>query len=227
MNLFRVLSFLSMVGLASLAPGGSQVAHAAGLDVVVTDSNGDLVINAVVTLTNSEGSSSELIVSDIQTSASGLLMSMNQRDKAFIPNVLPVHVGTRVTFPNQDDTQHHVFSFSRPKQFEMRLNAGSIGEGILFDVPGIVTVGCNIHDNMVGHIYVSSTPLFAASDEQGLAQFSDLAPGTYTLKLWHQRMNGREDNFSQTVTILADVDRRADAQIRLKPQRSDRRRRRY
>jgi hypothetical protein len=109
----------------------------------------------------------------------------------------------------------------------MRLNAGSIGEGILFDVPGIVTVGCNIHDNMVGHIYVSSTPLFAASDEQGLAQFSDLAPGTYTLKLWHQRMNGREDNFSQTVTILADVDRRADAQIRLKPQRSDRRRRRY
>jgi len=216
-----------MVGLASLAPGGSQVAHAAGLDVVVTDSNGDLVINAVVTLTNSEGSSSELIVSDIQTSASGLLMSMNQRDKAFIPNVLPVHVGTRVTFPNQDDTQHHVFSFSRPKQFEMRLNAGSIGEGILFDVPGIVTVGCNIHDNMVGHIYVSSTPLFAASDEQGLAQFSDLAPGTYTLKLWHQRMNGREDNFSQTVTILADVDRRADAQIRLKPQRSDRRRRRY
>jgi plastocyanin len=227
MNSIRVLGFLPVVGFVSLVSLGTQAVHAAGLDVIVTDSSGELVINAVVTLTNSEGTSSELIVNDITASATGLLTPMAQHDQAFIPDILPIHVGTRVTFPNQDDRQHHVFSFSRPKQFEMRLNAGSTGEGILFDVAGVVTVGCNIHDHMVGHIYVSSTPLFAASDEQGLAQFTDLAPGTYTLKLWHQRMNGDEDNYSQTVTILEDVDRREDAQIRLKPQRNDRRRRRY
>lgn len=227
MKLVRLFCLLSLFGSVILAPVGLQIVDAAGLDVLVSDSDGELIVNVVVTLSNADGQSIGIAVSDITTSATGLLASMDQHDQAFVPEVLPIHVGTRVTFPNEDDTQHHVFSFSQPKQFEMRLNAGSTGEGILFDVPGIVTVGCNIHDHMIGHIYVSETPMFAISNGQGLAQFRDLAPGTYTLKLWHQRMNGNEDNFSQSVTIIDDLNRSADAQIRLKRQRGERGRRRY
>jgi len=220
----HVFGFVKIYFLLALVALYTQQLNAAGLDVRVTTDDGEPVQNAVVILTEDEGG---LSVSGTSAPPSGLTVAMNQRDEAFVPEVMPVHVGTRVTFPNQDDKLHHVYSFSAPKQFEMRLNAGSIGEGILFDVPGVVAVGCNIHDDMVGHIYVSSSPLFTVSNEEGMVEFSELQPGSYTLNVWHQRLRGREENFSQAITISADLNNSADVQIRLRRQRNNNSRRRY
>ena len=92
---------------------------------------------------------------------------MDQRNSAFAPGVLAIQAGTAVAFPNSDTVQHQVYSFSTPKPFELPLYAGTPRAPILFDQPGVVVVGCNIHDWMIGYIVVLDTPHFAKTDAAG------------------------------------------------------------
>ena len=75
--------------------------------------------------------------------------------------------GTSVAFPNSDNIRHHVYSFSLAKRFELRLYQGTQSAPVVFDSPGVVVLGCNIHDWMVGYIYVTDDSRFAVSDEHG------------------------------------------------------------
>ncbi len=109
---------------------------------------------------------------------------MDQVGKQFVPRVLAVSTGTAVAFPNRDDIRHHVYSFSEPKRFELRLYHGTPSQPVQFDSPGLVVLGCNIHDWMVGYIYVSADPWVAVTDVQGIARFA-LPAGDYPLTLWH------------------------------------------
>lgn len=114
---------------------------------------------------------------------------MDQRQKMFVPGVLAIRVNTLVRFPNSDDIRHHVYSFSPAKKFELRLYHGMTAEPVLFDKPGTVVLGCNIHDSMVAYIYVVETEYFAVADEQGKIRIN--APdGNYQLQVYHPRMNG-------------------------------------
>ncbi|HEX4852682.1 methylamine utilization protein [Arenimonas sp.] len=119
--------------------------------------------------------------------APGAFAVMDQRDSAFVPGVLPVQVGTAVSFPNSDQVQHQVYSFSTPKPFELPLYAGTPRAPILFDKPGVVVVGCNIHDWMIGYIVVLDTPHFGKSGADGALTLS-APPGRYTLRVWHARL---------------------------------------
>jgi len=112
--------------------------------------------------------------------------AMNQRDSMFVPGVLPVQVGTLVRFPNSDNIQHHVYSFSDAKRFELPLYTGRDAPPVLFDVTGVVVVGCNIHDWMIGHIVVLDTPYFAKTGADGIARLQ-APPGDYDLRVWHVR----------------------------------------
>jgi plastocyanin len=109
---------------------------------------------------------------------------MDQRNMMFAPNVLPVTVGTSVRFPNSDNIRHHVYSFSPAKRFELPLYAGVQAEPVLFDKPGVVTLGCNIHDWMVGYIVVLDTPYFAKTGSDGKARLQ-VPAGAYQLSIWH------------------------------------------
>lgn len=111
---------------------------------------------------------------------------MDQRDSAFVPGVLPVQVGTTVSFPNSDTVQHQVYSFSPAKPFELPLYAGTPLAPVTFDRAGVVVVGCNIHDWMIGHIVVLDTPHFAKTDASGVARI-ELPAGSYQLQAWHAR----------------------------------------
>lgn len=108
-----------------------------------------------------------------------------QQDLTFRPFVSAVQAGTAVDFPNQDKTRHHVYSFSPAKVFELKLYADKPEAPVLFDTPGIVALGCNIHDYMQAYVYVGESPFLAVTDEQGIATFSELPAGNYQLKLWH------------------------------------------
>jgi hypothetical protein len=99
--------------------------------------------------------------------------------------VLAVRSGTRVAFPNSDNIRHHVYSFSPAKHFELRLYQGTPSEPVLFDKPGAVVLGCNIHDWMVGYVYVTDDPWFAVSDAQGRVQLDSVPVGSYAVSLWH------------------------------------------
>lgn len=148
--------------------------HAASLQAELLDSQGQPLANAVLSLRSFAGAST--------APASAI---MDQRSQQFAPNVLAVRSGTSVTFPNSDNIRHHVYSFSLAKRFELRLYQGTPSEPVIFDKPGVVVLGCNIHDWMLGYVYVTDDPWFAVSDEQGRLRIDQLPAGTYLASLWH------------------------------------------
>lgn len=113
---------------------------------------------------------------------------MDQRSRRFVPHVLTVQVGTAVDFPNSDNIQHHVYSFSQPKRFELPLYKGGAAEPVTFDVPGVEVLGCNIHDWMLGYIYIADTPYFGKADIAGYLRIEALPAGRYEVQLWHPQV---------------------------------------
>lgn len=85
---------------------------------------------------------------------------MDHRDMQYRPHVLAVQRGTSVAFPNRDQVRHHVYSFSPAKRFEVPLYRGREADPVVFDTAGVVILGCNIHDHMVGYVVVVDTPHF-------------------------------------------------------------------
>ena len=108
-----------------------------------------------------------------------------QKGLNFQPFVSVVPQGTLVEFPNLDKTRHHVYSFSKAKTFELKLYAGKPEAPVLFDQAGIVTLGCNIHDNMLAYLYISQSKFAAVSGENGEVVFANLPEKPFTLRLWH------------------------------------------
>src|SRR5207244_10959760 len=109
-----------------------------------------------------------------------------QKDLAFLPPLLPVQVGTRVEFPNLDDTYHSIFSYSPAKRFDLgryRPEDRPIPSQT-FDKPGLVTLRCDIHEHMRGLILVVNTRYFVISDADGRFRLRGLPSGRYTLKAW-------------------------------------------
>jgi len=110
---------------------------------------------------------------------------VDQVNKEFLPLVVPVQLGAAVTFPNKDNIRHHVYSFSPAKVFQLKLYSGTPSKPVVFDKPGPVVLGCNIHDWMVGYIYVVDTPYFVKTDLTGTATLDNLPAGDYELRIWH------------------------------------------
>lgn len=115
----------------------------------------------------------------------GTRASIDQRDRRFAPGVIGIQTGTSVTFPNSDDVRHHVYSFSRPNDFQINLYHGEPSEDVIFEHSGIVSLGCNIHDGMVGYIAVVDTPHVATTDADGKLVLTGLPAGRHRLQLWH------------------------------------------
>ncbi|HZP59249.1 MAG TPA: carboxypeptidase regulatory-like domain-containing protein [Opitutaceae bacterium] len=133
---------------------------------------------------------------------------MVQKDLAFVPMLLPVQTGTRVEFPNLDNTYHNIFSYSPAKRFDLgryRSDERPIPSEV-FDTPGLVTVRCDIHEHMRGLILVLNTPYFVLSDGEGTYRLSGLPPGHYVLKAWIDSRTTRE----QAVELRDDTTLRAD-----------------
>lgn len=114
---------------------------------------------------------------------------VDQINKRFVPALSIVQTGTSVAFPNSDHIRHQVYSFSPAKTFNLKLYAGSPKVDVPFDTPGLVVLGCNIHDTMVGFIAVVDTPYFGKTGEDGRLRI-DLPPGSYRMRVWHPAMAG-------------------------------------
>ena len=167
-----------------------ETARSAGIDVVVRDANGAPAFNAVVYAFPVGGKKPLLNVKPV---------IVDQIDKEFSPDVTVIPVGTPVFFPNDDDIRHHVYSLSQAKMFELPLYSGKKAEPIVFDKPGIVALGCNIHDWMVAFIYVVDTPYFAKTGKDGKARIEFPDDGEYNLFVWHPWMKGKPEDMRKTV----------------------------
>lgn len=146
---------------------------------------------------------------------------MDQQNKIFVPHVLAVPVGTLVDFPNTDSVNHYVYSFSEIKKFQFKLFKGDLEKHqMLFDKPGLVTLGCNIHDFMLGYIFVAPTPYVGVSDSKGQVMLSLPDKGEFNLAIWHERGN---ENLNQLAKKISMNTLHQDIEIKftktLKPQR--------
>jgi plastocyanin len=185
-------------------------AGAATLEGVVKDGAGKPVQDAVVYAIAPSG------VRPATTRAGRAII--DQQDKEFVPHVKPVQTGTPVWFPNKDDIRHHVYSFSPAKKFELPLYTGTPAAPVLFDKPGVVVFGCNIHDWMLGYVFVLETPWFAVTGADGAVQLKDLPPGAYEVRVWHPRMPETGAPPSRRVTLAAGKTEPVEFRIALKPE---------
>lgn len=149
----------------------------ADIDLQILDQSGQPLPEAVVLLR------SESLKQPAEPMAP---VEMAQVDREFVPGVVVVTQGTPVEFPNRDDVRHHVYSFSPAKTFELKLYIGKPKAPVVFDQAGVVELGCNIHDTMIGWILVSDTPIYGRTDSEGQVTLKTDAEGPYTVAIWHR-----------------------------------------
>lgn len=128
---------------------------------------------------------------------------VEQRDLQFSPFVLIVPPGADVSFPNFDNVRHHVYSFSPVRRFELRLYAREQARSVRFDRPGIVALGCNIHDGMIAYIDVVDTGLAVRTDAQGRATLTGVPVGPAVARLWHPWLRAPNNRVEGNWTIAA------------------------
>lgn len=129
--------------------------------------------------------------------------TMVQQNIAFAPHVLVVPVGTTVRFPNKDKVRHHVYSFSKPAKFEIKLFGQDESRSFTFTTAGAVALGCNIHDQMSGFIKVVDTPFAIKSDGSGTARINGMATGTAQVTVWHPLLKAKDNEIILNIPIPA------------------------
>jgi hypothetical protein len=167
----------SLVACAVLGLAGWLAAvplPASPFAAVVKNAKGALVADAVIALVPLDGAPLPPPTGN----------EIPQRDQEFTEYVTVVQSGARVLFPNRDSVQHHVYSLSKAKKFELPLYNPGQSESFVFDVSGVVTLGCNIHDWMVAYLFVVPTPYFAKTDHEGSASVA-APPGRYRVDVMH------------------------------------------
>lgn len=204
-SMLRRLFFVLFIASVS-----SAHARNAEIAVTVTDQQGKPVADAVVVAVPSDDK--------VRPPVRPREDAIHQVDKEFMPKVQIVLVGAPVSFPNNDSVRHHVYSFSPAKRFELPLYVGVPARPLVFDKPGVVVLGCNIHDWMVGYIYVSESPYVAKTGADGKAVIADLPPRAYVVRVWHPQLEGAEETTRKNVD--ASRARRIDIAwtLKLKPE---------
>ncbi|QYJ84669.1 methylamine utilization protein [Shewanella mesophila] len=157
----------------------SAQVHSASIKIDISDSQTRPIADAVVELISAQETLA--VPNEIVTEH----YEIQQQNRTFNPFVLAIPQGAKVDFPNLDKTRHHVYSFSEAKPFELKLYVGKAEAPVLFDKPGLVAIGCNIHDYMQAFIYVAKSPYVGVSDDSGHLVFNDIPKGSYLVKLWH------------------------------------------
>lgn len=190
-RVFRVLAF----GILASGLGAScdRAAGAATVELALQQQDGKPLAEAVLIAYALDGRPLPQPVPAV----------MDQQGRKFTPHILPVQTRARVRFPNSDNVSHHVYSFSAAQRFQLYLTKGGPAKDVTFDHPGVVTLGCNLHDWMLGYILVLDTPYFAQTDAAGLASLTGLPTGKYRLEVWHPRITDGAPQLRREVELLA------------------------
>lgn len=173
--------------LLALLIGLPEITSAAELAVRVLDRDGDPVPDVAVYV-DFAGDEAWMAVSKTAV--------MDQVEQRFVPHLLVVQKGTHVQFPNSDDIAHHVYSFSKPNDFKLPLYKGDAHPPVNFDVEGVATLGCNIHDQMLAYVLVVDSDVFGKTDVDGNVRL-DLGGRTpESVSIWSPRINPRKEELT-------------------------------
>jgi plastocyanin len=169
-----------------------RAALARPLELRLVGVDGKAIAGAVITLRSTDAS---------RPVAKPVDAVMNQVKLQFEPHVLVIPTGSQVTFPNNDTVRHQVYSFSPTKRFDIGLYRGTPRPEV-FDRAGVVTVGCNIHDNMRAYIYVVEAQHYGRMDVAG-AWKADVQPGSYNVLVWHPAARDTRPVLEQQIKVEA------------------------
>jgi len=128
-------------------------------------------------------------------------IEIGQKDKEFDALVSIVPLGSSISFLNNDPVKHHVYSVSKGNKFDIPLYSGNPPKDINFNKPGIVKIGCNIHDWMLTFVYVSQSQYIALADDNGKVYFKDIPKGNYELRIWNPKFKNNKKVITQSVAI--------------------------
>jgi plastocyanin len=128
---------------------------------------------------------------------------IRQRRKKFEPHILPVPVGSVVSFPNLDPFFHNVFSLYDGNRFDLGLYEAGGSHSVRFDRPGVSYIFCNIHPEMSAVVVVVEGP-YGTSNASGEVSIPSVAPGKYQLYAWHERARKGFEGFPIEVEIKGD-----------------------
>ncbi|MCH9016001.1 MAG: hypothetical protein IH877_09990 [Gemmatimonadetes bacterium] len=182
---------------------------------IVGDSKGKSVPDTIVFILN---------VSGVKFPPPKKLIPMDQINIKFVPHIMPVLVGSTVTFPNKDNIHHHIFSFSKAKKFDRPLYKGTNVEPVVLGKIGLVKLGCNIHDTMSGIIFVLQNPYFGITDKQGRYTVRDMSSknkaggipaGKYKLVAWNEFMKSKLSEWNQIVRDMIETAVESDLLFRM------------
>lgn len=172
----------------------ASTAFATNLDVNVHDRNGRALSQVVVLLE---------AASESGKAAGSTSAVVDQLHQQFVPGVIAVRTGTAISFPNSDSVSHQVYSFSPAKRFELGLYRGVPRDPVIFDKPGIVVLGCNIHDNMIGYVYVTDAQYFGTTDDEGHLRIA-VSQGTYRVRVWSPRFSKADNASERTLEVSGE-----------------------
>ena len=187
--MMRTIQFGMAMLLALTLP-----AEAGELIVTLDDGHGGAASDAVVSL-HEDGDEEPV------PQRASMVRIIDQRAETFIPYVEIFRPGDQVVFRNSDRTRHHVYSFAAAKSFEFVIAPGDSSPPVTLDRVGEISVGCNIHDQMITHLYVSDAPWVARSDVDGRADFTGLPAGTYQVEVWHPQLRPGRPAPRQTIVV--------------------------
>ncbi|HSG92240.1 MAG TPA: methylamine utilization protein [Methylotenera sp.] len=171
----------------------------ADMTFLVQDQDGKPLVNSVL----------EVVSAPLKSGDNSDLGLIDQIGKAFVPELVVIQKGQLVDFPNSDNIRHHVYSFSPAKTFELKLYADRPEEPVMFDQHGVVVLGCNIHDSMVGYIYVAADQRVVKTDSQGLGRLP-ISSDNSQISVWHaNQSNGPEH---RDIYEVAAIKQSADKQ---------------
>jgi plastocyanin len=201
---------VTRLALAALALGLCADLHAADLTIRLTNASGAPLADAVVFDPGAKAA----------RGGARARATIVQHNRVFEPFVTVVQTGTAISFPNQDPMMHHVYSFSPSKRFEIKLYRGTPTEPVVFDKPGVVALGCNVHDWMLAYVLVVDTPQFGKSGRDGVLHLRGLASGTHRLMAWYPGM--REPVPLPEIMLAADearsIAQRLEVPLKTRPQ---------
>jgi plastocyanin len=196
----RITAFVSWIAVLA---GAAAPAFGATISVQANLADQKPFAGAVITLQGRAPHAPVVPVSAI----------VDQINLAFVPDIIVIPVGSTVEFPNSDSVSHQIYSFSTTKRFQLPLYHGKPYQPVHFDQAGVVTLGCNIHDKMVGYIYVTDAAYFGRTDASGAWNATNVPRGSYQLSLWHPLLRDSPASLEREVSISGDESTKLEVQL--------------
>jgi plastocyanin len=134
--------------------------------------------------------------------------TMKQENKTFTPAVLVVQKGTTVQFPNLDAFFHNVFSVTPDNSFDLGSYRQGETKGVTMSKPGVVSVYCNMHPQMVGHILVVPNGNYVRAGKDGFFRISNVPAGHHRIVAWapDTRPAAAETDVSDTEAATVEIE---------------------